>query len=74
MRTTSLSLAALLFLALAVLSLLGGDNDQPAYITITGRSVDARIIAAACLTIAGALATMTFIAWRRTRASSHQGH
>ena len=60
--------AAGFFFALAVLSLLGGDNDQPAYITISGRSVDARIVAAACLAIAGVLVTMAFIARRRTRA------
>jgi hypothetical protein len=63
----SLVAAAVLFLGLAVLSSLGGDSDQPAYITISGRSVDARIVAAACLAIAGALATMAFMARRRTK-------
>ncbi|HEV7566428.1 MAG TPA: hypothetical protein VGO31_10755 [Microbacteriaceae bacterium] len=74
MRTTFMFLAALLFFALAVMSLLGGDNDQPAYITISARSVDARVVAATCLAIAGALATMAFMALRRTRASAQEGH
>jgi hypothetical protein len=75
MRKASISLsAAVLFLGLALLTSLGGDNDQPASITVSGWSVDARIVAAACLAIAGALATMAFMAWRRTRASSQEGH
>jgi hypothetical protein len=68
MRKVSISLAAaILFLGLALLASLGGDNDQPSYITVDGRSLDARIVAAACLGIAGALVTTAFVAWRRTR-------
>jgi hypothetical protein len=68
MRKVSVSLAAaVLFRGLALLSSLGGDNDQRSYITLDGRSVDAQIVAAACLGIAGALVTTAFIAWRRTR-------
>jgi hypothetical protein len=62
-----MSVAAVLFLGLALLSSLGGDNDQPAHISISGRSGDARIVAAAFLAIAGALAMMAFITWRRSR-------
>ena len=67
LQTAGSLVAAAVFLGLALVSSLGGDNGQPAYVTLAGRSVDARIIGAVCLAVAAALAANAVIVWRARR-------